>query len=236
MLPPLAFILFGRNHLLSLAAIAAFFLGTCLLLRNGNARTQKITIGVLVSMCFLSWPLGWASYLATDAVIRLDNIIPLHLCSITAVLAGFALMTRSPLLCELTFYWGLAGTLQALITPAVERDFPHPIAFQFFYSHGLVVSIALLLPLGLKWRPRRPLHRTIHRSFFWINIYTVIAFSLNFILPTNYGYFREKPESASLLDHFGPWPYYILVMEILAYGLFWLFSLPFIFSEKEAEH
>ncbi len=233
MSPLLSFALFGTHHLLSLGAIALFFLVVCSIFRcaTKDGLLRQAVLACLVSMCFLCWPIGWAAYLQTG-YIRLDNIIPFHLCNIAAVLAGFALLTRHHLLCELTFYWGLAGTLQALITPAVEYDYPHPVAFQFFYSHGLIVCVAFLLPLGLGWRPRLPIRKTVHRAFLWINLYTLLAFSLNFVLPTNFGYFRAKPDSASLLDLFGPWPYYILVMEVLAYGLFWLFSVPFLIERS----
>src|SRR5438132_907921 len=43
--------------------------------------------------------------------------LPLQLCDVAIFVAAAALWSRNQLLVEITYFWGLAGTLQALLTP-----------------------------------------------------------------------------------------------------------------------
>src|SRR5579884_458888 len=51
--------------------------------------------------------------------------LPLALCNCAALVAAAACFWRVPLLVELTWFWGLAGTLQAVVTPDLSSGFPH---------------------------------------------------------------------------------------------------------------
>ena len=128
------------------------------------------------------------------------------------------------LLCELTYCWGLAGTIQALITPNLLLDFPHPRYWSFFIQHGVIVVVALYLPLAMGWKPR---DGVVPRVFLWNQIYFITAFCVNSILVTNFGFLVHKPNTPSLLDHLGDWPIYLLWLQLLAILLMTLLFLPF---------
>jgi hypothetical integral membrane protein (TIGR02206 family) len=56
---------------------------------------------------------------------------------------------------------------------------------------------------------------TLAATFLW----AVVAFAVNALLGTNFGYLAHKPSSASLLDPLGPWPVYLLAsIGIIAAG------------------
>jgi hypothetical integral membrane protein (TIGR02206 family) len=54
-----------------------------------------------------------------------------------------------------------------------------------------------------------------------------MAAAVNLLTGSNYGFLRSNPALASLLDLLGPWPWYILWLEVLAVLLFTLLYLPF---------
>jgi uncharacterized membrane protein YwaF len=55
---------------------------------------------------------------------------------------------------------------------------------------------------------------------------------INYTLNANYFYLNEKPQSASILDYFGEWPWYILVAQLIIIPYFLLIYLPFYVVEK----
>lgn len=50
---------------------------------------------------------------------------------------------------------------------------------------------------------------------------------VNMLLETNYGFTVATPAGGSVLDLFGPWPWYLLWMQIPALVLMYLLTLPF---------
>jgi hypothetical integral membrane protein (TIGR02206 family) len=194
--------------------------------RRGGA-LQQWALAILAFFCLAAYPLTQLAWALGGDPIDLESALPLHLCGIVAIVAGFALLTRRPTLCELTYYWGLAASLQGLLTPAIDYDFPHPVFVTFFLHHGAIVGGALFLPLALGWRPRRPLWRTFLRAVLWTELYVVVMLPLNCALGTNFGFLARKPDNPSLLDHLGPWPYYLLSVQAIGLLALGALTLPF---------
>ncbi len=150
--------------------------------------------------------------------------LPLHLCDWAAAAVMIALITRRQVAFELAYFWGLAGTVQGLLTPDLAHGFPHPRCVLFFAAHCGIVVGALFLVWGGGMRPRPG---SVGRVLLWTNLYGTIALAANLCLGTNYGYILRKPLQPSLLDHLGPWPWYLLSLELLALLLFTFLDLPF---------
>jgi len=64
-----------------------------------------------------------------------------------------------------------------------------------------------------------------------LNIYAAFVGAFDALYKTNYMYLRAKPQTDSLLTIFGPWPWYILVSEPLA----WRCSCCSIFPSANAD-
>ncbi len=97
-------------------------------------------------------------------------------------------------------------------------------------QHGVIVITALVLPLGLGWRPRAG---AVKRAFGWVILYAGAAFIVNLALDTNYGFLMSKPSQASLLDVMPAWPGYVFCLIGLAGVFFFVLNLPFIRSQKK---
>lgn len=190
-------------------------------------RVHAILAAVLVITVFLDPTLTWHRHGADPAAgwrILKANSLPLHLCDLIALLLAAALLTNRQRLVEIGYLWGLTGTVQGLITPGLEYDFPAPEYFAFFGQHGCIPAVAAGLVFGAGLRPQPG---ALWRALGWLNVYLVIIIALNCLLSTNYGYLNAKPDQASLLNFLGPWPWYLLSLEAIALGFFYLLLLPF---------
>ncbi|MEM8996384.1 MAG: TIGR02206 family membrane protein, partial [Acidobacteriota bacterium] len=88
--------------------------------------------------------LAFKTWLWIDVVGRPWNtMLPLHLCDIANVLCALLLVRGGQYLYELVYFWGLAGTLQALLTPDIPWTFPHPTFIAYFFGHGIIIVVAV---------------------------------------------------------------------------------------------
>ncbi len=205
----------------STCVILILVLGRC------GGRTQRGTSRILALVNFAA---PFASLLIAGLNGSLEDpeaVFPFHLCDLAAIAAGIALLTQRTLFCAMTYFWGLAGTLQGLLTPALGWGFPAPTCMVFFVQHFAVVAAALYLPLVLGWRPRQPLWKAVGEIYLWSLGYLGFALGMNALTRGNFAYASHPPANPSLLDHLGPWPWYLLSMLGVALVLFILLALPF---------
>jgi hypothetical integral membrane protein (TIGR02206 family) len=124
-------------------------------------------------------------------------MLPMQLCDWAMVVIIVALWTGSRRWLEIAYFWGIGGTLQALITPNLLFGFPDLRFISFFVAHsGIIIGIIFLM-LIYGFRPR-PIG--ILRTIAWTEFYFVIAFTVDLLTGENYGFLLHKPEAASLLN------------------------------------
>src|SRR3989442_15577033 len=196
--------LLALEHVFALVAIA---LSTALLVVAARRRPGpwlKVLAAVLV-VDEVSW---WVFLLGggqPGSQVALS--LPLQLCDVAIFIATAALWTRRQLLVEVTYFWGLAGTIQALLTPDLPQHFPSYPYFQYYIAHRGVIAAALILVMGLRLQPRR--FAIVQLAFITV-AYAPVVGAVDAIAGPNYMYLRSKPPSATLLALLGPWPWYIL--------------------------
>lgn len=215
---------FTPAHFATLCIGSAMVAGLIWVARRSK-RWERVVSLILVCLNFLAFPMAWIAW--RDYPRSLDNILPFHLCDLAAIVAGCALLTRKPILLTLTYFWGIAATTQALVTPAITVGPPHLPFYHFFVQHFAIVAAALYIPIVLKWRPSTPWWRTPLVVFAISLAYQGAALVLNSLLGTNFAFASRPPANPSLIDHLGPWPVYLFAMQFLALCLFFVLILPF---------
>lgn len=151
--------------------------------------------------------------------------LPLALCDVALVVAAAACWWPAfALLIELTWFWGLAGTLQAVATPDLSVGFPHLEFFEYVVGHLGIVIAALYLVVGLGYRPRAG---SVRRVFAITVAYTAFVGVVDALTGADYMFLASRPVHWSLLSVLGPWPWYLVSAAALALLLLVVLDAPF---------
>lgn len=215
------FRLFGRDHLLTLGAlIACGGLAVFAARQFGepSRRRLRFLLALMLAACHLTEnavALGQGWY-------RIQ-MLPLEMCDLAAMFGIYSLLTRDVRTVGPAYFFALSGTLPALITPELDVTFPHFRFVTYFIEHGLTVITPLVLVFGLGIVPRTG---AWFRSFLVINLCAAPNGVLNATIGTNFMYLSRKPHGPTPFDWFGPWPGYLLVLELLVLVLFRLLEIP----------
>jgi hypothetical integral membrane protein (TIGR02206 family) len=177
-------------------------------------------LGVAILAAYL---LDHAAYIA-EGRWTVERNLPLQLTDAVTIVSALALWTARPLFFELTYFWALSASLQAVLTPDLGQGFPSVFFWTYFLTHSGAVVAAAFLAWGRRMAPRSG---AVGRTFLITAAFASVVGICDVLLGANYMYLREKPRSASLLDLMGPWPWYIVSGAGLGLGLFLLLDAPF---------
>ena len=224
------FVLFGPPHLVALFVVVLVNLLIIAFRRRftpDNKRAFRLGLATVLVLNEIAWHL-WNFFTGQWT---LQTMLPLHLCSVLVWVSAYMLVTGNELIYEFSYFLGIAGATQALLTPdAGIYGFPHFRFFQSIISHGSIVTAAIYMTFVEGYRPH---WRSLVRVAIWGNVYMAIIGLVNWLLGSNYLFIAHKPETASLLDVLGPWPWYILSLELLAGGLCLLLYLPYAVCDRK---
>ncbi len=208
--------------LTTLATTIVAAVGLCMLARRYPGRPT-----IVANCCLAIVLLGTsAAWIVTTASGRFSaaTSLPFALCDVATLVAAVALVTRARVLVELTYFWGLAGTIQSLITPDLNVAFPRLEFFEYVLAHAGIVCAALVLVVGERIRPSP---RAVPRVFVITLGYTAFVGLVDWVTGGNYMYLRQTPGNWTLLSVLGPWPWYMVSAAGVAIVLFTLLDLPF---------
>jgi hypothetical integral membrane protein (TIGR02206 family) len=215
----------------SVVALAtAACIGLCRAARRRPGPWRVVTARVL-SLLLAADAVSYSVGLALQGTWSPKTSLPLALCDVGVLVAAVACWWRVPLLVELTYFWGLAGTLQAIITPDLNVGFPHLVFFQYLVGHVGIVVAALFLVVGMRIVPRR---HAVVRVFAITLGYSAFVGIVDATTGANYMFLRSPPGEWTLLRVLGPWPWYVASAAGVAIVLFTLLDAPFWSGRRNA--
>lgn len=148
---------FSPVHIATLVLAAAMILGLYLILRKRSQRTQILVLGLLsfsglaaIVFNLVTWHSPW-------------EYLPLHLCSVNALLLPIAVFSRNKTMGNLLLVWSL-GAVAAIVVNNAQADFElMSSTFCFYYfPHVLEFGIPwLMIMLGLVKKDARCIGSTL---------------------------------------------------------------------------
>jgi hypothetical integral membrane protein (TIGR02206 family) len=218
------------EHLVPLGLLVVLAAALCTAARRAPGRWTGIVAAITAAVIVLT-ELSWQPYVIANHSWSVAFSLPVQLCDVGGFVAAAALLWRQALLVEIAYFWGLGGTVQALLTPDLRDHFPSFPYLQFYATHDLVVLAALFLVIGLGLQPRAG---AVRRIFVLTLGFAAVIGLIDLVTGGNYLYLRQVPAQGSLLDVMGAWPWYILVGALLTLIVLTLLDAPFRFSRRRA--
>ena len=220
------FELYGISHILPLILTVVGAVLMVRLMRSDISEALKTRVryvfgGLLIFavlmdpvLAFMRWgtgEMGWEIFW--------NSTLPLYLCDVVSVVAALALFTRNYKLVEVAYLWGLAGTVQGLLTPTLAYDWNTLDYYNFFLQHSGVPIAAVTLVWGMGIAPRQGAFK---RIVIWSWTYMAIVMGINFLIRQNYGFLSGKPDFPTMFDYMGDYPYYLITLQVIAFTFYYL--------------
>ena len=225
--PP--FTLFGPSHLIALILPFLLPVLAALAIRPlRHPRADRIVRWAMGAAMTVNW-FGWMLLLHGKGWLGVDNEFPLNLCDWATVATVVTLFWPNQRTYELAYFWALAGTLQGMLTPDVQLDFPDIQFLLFFVFHGGIIASVLYLTVGLKMRPYPA---SLPRAIAWTLVYAGVAGLFDWASGANYGMLRMKPPYPTILDAMPPWPWYIGVLIAMGLASTLVYYAPFFVLDR----
>ena len=220
---------YGLPHLavLFLTIVLPFALAA-IVRRTKSPRVER-TIVVLLSAILILNYVAYLIFVRSHGVVTWQHMLPLQLCDWGMVVVIVAMWTGNQRWFEVAYFWGIGGTLQAVLTPDLRFGFPDLRFISFFTSHsGIIIGVIFLMLT----RRYRPYPMSIVRAFLWSEFYFVVTLIADHLTGFNYGFLLHKPEAFSILSFLSDSrPLYLLEMHGVALVFFLGLYAPFAIAD-----
>jgi hypothetical integral membrane protein (TIGR02206 family) len=218
----IAFHAFHAQHLITLGVIALACILAARIARDGSF-SQRKWLRWLIGFLLLSYAVVFYTQQGVQHALTWKYSLPLELCNLVLVACIVSLFRPNQFTTGIAYFWGTGGVLQATLTPDLAGSFPSLDFIMFFWSHGVTLVAIVFLVAMRDFKPRRG---SVTRMMIALNIYGLVVGATDAVTGWNYGYLCQKPLEPSLLNFLGPWPWYLLSLELIACLIFLILDLP----------
>jgi len=189
---------------------------------------ERTIVGGITALLVVNY-IGYLIFIRAHGMTNWLQMLPLQMCDWGMVVVIIALWSARQRWFEVAYFWGIGGTLQALLTPNLRYGFPDLRFFSFFISHSAIIIGVVFLIIMHRLRPY-PI--SIVRVWLWSEFYFVVTLVADQLTGFNYGFLLHKPEAFSLLSFLSDSrPLYLLQMHGVALIFFLVLYAPFAIAD-----
>jgi len=199
--------------------------------KRNLSESGKVKFGVVLSTIPLIFVLLRVIFTIIDGTFTIQEELPFHLCRTLALVFPFVIVYQYHRGFGVLYFFTVVGTLQALLTPDLPLSAPHHSYWTYWGLHCVLIGLTLYCLFVFEWKVTK---RDFWNAVIAGNLYLLFTGIINWAIGSNYFYTAYKPPSPSLLDILGPWPWYILAVELFAFVMFILVGLPFWIGKKDS--
>ena len=219
------FILFGTDHLLAILTVILISTLVPHYLKKTSLATKKRFGYVLAYILILNElvkPYYHTQFFGYDLL----NVLPFHMCALSAFSISIFLLTNKRIFYEVAFFWGIGGGLMALLQPDTPLDFPDPVFIIFYLSHGGMLLAIGHASIALENRPNLD---SVKKAIMVSLAVIVVIYFINLILgpPANFWYLGARPDGTSIMDLMPDPPRHIPIVITLGLIMFSIIYLPY---------
>jgi hypothetical integral membrane protein (TIGR02206 family) len=224
-----AFHLFGQAHLVVIFLTVFIPVGLGIAVRLTGSQRLDRSVAYCLSLLLATNYFGYAVHLWSDHLLVWQQALPFQLCDWAMVTIIVALLTARRSWTEVSYFWGIGGTFQAILTPNLQVGFPDIRFLSFFIGHCGIVAGVIYLMIARRFRPT---HNSVWRTLAWSQFYLFTTLLVDYLTGVNYGFLLHKPQAASILDYLSNTRWlYIVELNGLALLFFALLYAPFAIAD-----
>ena len=192
--------------------------------RTKSQRIEKTILTALSAVLVLNYVV-YLIFIRSRGVVAWQQMLPMQMCDWGMVVVIAAMWTGNQRWFEVAYFWGIGGTLQAVLTPNLRFAFPDWRFISFFTSHcGIIIGVGFLMLT----RCYRPYPMSMVRVWLWSEFYFLVTLVVDEITGVNYGFLLHKPEAFSVLTFLSDSrPLYLVELHGVALAFFLVLYAPF---------